>query len=343
MAQRVRFKRHIRFLEAEGKVRSLSTINEGVDLPGGEPFARMIDAITPMPPKEHFIAVLSRAMGVTQDMAKLLSARLFETGLIEYFDDERKEHSRFDRQLHLFDVLSPVKDHQENIERQDRLNRAQVLVLGLGGVGHQVALSLAASGVGSLVLVDDDVVEESNLHRQVLFTHADVRRPKVDAAREGLLRIAPACHVQVCRAMVGSQEQWRSIIATFPGTRYVMISADRPVQLVSWISTARAEFHYHAIKCGYMGVQGIIGPMVGPDTSGYDELFESWGPLVDAQTSAVKRINEMAVAPTMAASNAIMANIAALELIKHITGVGGLRLMGCRLLLDLRDYSTCFG
>jgi molybdopterin/thiamine biosynthesis adenylyltransferase len=64
---------------------------------------------------------------------------------------------------------------------------------------------------------------------------------------------------------------------------------------------------------------------------------------VQAQPDAVKRINDEAVAPTMAASNAVMANIAALELIKHITGAGNLTLLGHRMLLDLTNYTTTIG
>lgn len=343
MAQRIRFKRHVRFLEAEGKVRSLSTKDEGVELPGGEAFQRMLAAIVPMPEADRFMAVLAGAMGVEEELVQALADRLFATGLIEVFDDSDTRHDLFDRQLHFFDVLAPVTDHAGNIARQQRLADAQVLVLGLGGIGHQVALSLAAAGVGSLVLVDGDTVEESNLHRQVLFARTDTGRPKVEAAADGVRRVAPGCAVVVRRAMITAPEEWVDLIAAFPNVRHVMISADRPLDLVGWISAQRSRFNYHAIKCGYMGVQGIIGPLLGPDTPGYDDLFDSWAPLIASQCAAVARINDEAVAPTMAASNAIMANIAALELIKHITGAGALTLLGRRMLLDLRDYSTTIG
>ena len=62
------------------------------------------------------------------------------------------------------------------------------LLIGMGGLGSPLAMALAASGADRLVLVDDDVVELSNLQRQILFRTQDVGRPKVDAAKDALVR-----------------------------------------------------------------------------------------------------------------------------------------------------------
>jgi molybdopterin converting factor small subunit len=68
------------------------------------------------------------------------------------------------------------------VEGQRRLKAAKVLMIGAGGLGSPIGLYLAAAGVGTLGVVDFDVVDESNLHRQVLFSHADLGRPKLAAA-----------------------------------------------------------------------------------------------------------------------------------------------------------------
>ena len=81
-------------------------------------------------------------------------------------------------------------------EALTRLQSARVAVFCLGGVGGYVVEALARSGVGSLDLIDSDTVSVSNLNRQILATHSTVGMLKVDAARNRVLDINPACNVK---------------------------------------------------------------------------------------------------------------------------------------------------
>ncbi len=80
---------------------------------------------------------------------------------------------------------------------QRALRDSRVLLVGAGGLGSPAALYLAAAGIGTLGLVDDDYVDETNLQRQVLYGDADLGRPKVDVAAERIGRVNP--HVAVRR------------------------------------------------------------------------------------------------------------------------------------------------
>ncbi|HUX65917.1 MAG TPA: molybdopterin-synthase adenylyltransferase MoeB [Terriglobales bacterium] len=81
------------------------------------------------------------------------------------------------------------------MEGQRKLKSARVLTIGAGGLGAPVGLYLAAAGVGTIGIVDFDVVDFTNLQRQVIHSTADVGRPKLDSARESLRAINPGVEV----------------------------------------------------------------------------------------------------------------------------------------------------
>lgn len=102
---------------------------------------------------------------------------------------------RFARQI----VLPEV-----GVAGQRRLAQARVLVIGAGGLGSPVALYLAAAGVGTLRIVDDDRVDASNLQRQVLHTTARVGRAKVESATETLHALNPLLVVEAIEQRISS-------------------------------------------------------------------------------------------------------------------------------------------
>jgi sulfur-carrier protein adenylyltransferase/sulfurtransferase len=81
---------------------------------------------------------------------------------------------------------------------QARLTAAKVVVLGAGGLGAPVALYLAAAGVGKLTLIDDDKVERSNLHRQIIHADARVGMAKTESARIALQALNPRIRIETC-------------------------------------------------------------------------------------------------------------------------------------------------
>src|ERR1700744_4544677 len=81
------------------------------------------------------------------------------------------------------------------LDGQQKLKAARVLCVGTGGLGSPLALYLAAAGVGTLGLVDFDVVDASNLQRQIIHSTADIGRKKLDSAAEKLTALNPALRV----------------------------------------------------------------------------------------------------------------------------------------------------
>ncbi|HET7399603.1 MAG TPA: molybdopterin-synthase adenylyltransferase MoeB [Intrasporangium sp.] len=106
---------------------------------------------------------------------------------------ERRSLSREEVTRYARHVLIPGV----GLEGQERLAAARVLVVGAGGLGSPALLYLAAAGIGTIGVVDADVVELTNLHRQVIHTDADIGRPKTESAEEAVRRVNP--HVTVVR------------------------------------------------------------------------------------------------------------------------------------------------
>ncbi|MFQ5355621.1 MAG: molybdopterin-synthase adenylyltransferase MoeB [Mariprofundaceae bacterium] len=84
---------------------------------------------------------------------------------------------------------------QVGLAGQEKLKQSKVLCIGTGGLGSPVSLYLAAAGVGRLGLVDFDIVDETNLQRQIAHSTSDIGRPKVESARDSLLGINPYMEV----------------------------------------------------------------------------------------------------------------------------------------------------
>lgn len=84
---------------------------------------------------------------------------------------------------------------QIDIEGQEKLLASRVLIIGMGGLGSPIAMYLAAAGIGHLVLVDDDVVELSNLQRQIAHGSKDIGLSKVESAKQTIQELNPEIKV----------------------------------------------------------------------------------------------------------------------------------------------------
>ncbi len=100
----------------------------------------------------------------------------------------RDEVARYSRHLIIPDL---------GVDGQKRLKNARVLVIGAGGLGAPALLYLAAAGVGTIGIVDYDVVDESNLQRQVIHGVSDIGRPKAQSARDSIVEINPLVQVRL--------------------------------------------------------------------------------------------------------------------------------------------------
>lgn len=109
---------------------------------------------------------------------------------------EGSEYVRYSRHLILPEV---------GIEGQRKLKAARVLMIGTGGLGSPLGLYLAAAGIGTLGIVDFDVVDESNLQRQIIHGTKDIGRPKIESARDRLLDMNPNININLYETRLTSE------------------------------------------------------------------------------------------------------------------------------------------
>ncbi len=106
------------------------------------------------------------------------------------------DYDRYSRHLILPEV---------GVEGQKRLKAANVLCIGTGGLGSPLLLYLAAAGIGRIGIVDFDVVDRSNLQRQVIHGTSWVDKPKIESAKSRILEINPACQVDLYNTRLSSE------------------------------------------------------------------------------------------------------------------------------------------
>jgi molybdopterin-synthase adenylyltransferase len=175
-------------------------------------------------------------------------------------DRERERYSR-GRSLARWMTRTPF---QSSWEAQLRLRRARVTVVGVGGAGATAALALVMSGVGHVHCVEPDLVEWSNLNRQVLYLERDVDRPKVETAVERLR----ACNSDVLVTGERTMVDGVDVLHRFAERCDVLVlTADRPEDIRSWANQACHRASTPWVYGGYVGPRitfGAYRPGLGP-------------------------------------------------------------------------------
>ena len=151
---------------------------------------------------------------------------------------------------------------------QLRLARARVLVLGVGGTGGAAAQILVASGVGQLHAVDPDVVELSNLNRQLLYRETDIGRPKTEAALAALRALNSDVTVTGERREVRGPDDLADLLTGGPAPYDLLVlGADRPADIRRWANRVCLALGTPWVEGGYRGplvTAGVHVPGDGP-------------------------------------------------------------------------------
>ncbi|MCW3067213.1 MAG: Dinucleotide-utilizing enzyme [Solirubrobacterales bacterium] len=283
------------------------------------------------------LAALGRGVARTPELAETVD-QLQGVGLLEELDPAAAEvlseadRVRFDRQLPYFADRAPGGGHAA----QARLRAATVLVLGCGGLGCWTAAALACAGVGRFVLVDPDVVELSNLNRQVLYGESDLGQRKVDAAAKRLRGLDSSIECVPIPTAVASVEDVLAVLGR--GVDVVVEAADTPPhRLARWVDTACLERRVPHISAAQAPPLLRVGPLMVPGVTAcyccqeraarrdhplYDELVEF-------------RATERAPATTLGPASGIVGAAMAMEVVNFVSGAAAPATLGGALLIDI--------
>ena len=160
-----------------------------------------------------------------------------------------KEFKRFEKQI----VLKKI-----GISGQKKIKKAKLLIVGVGGLGCPLISYLAASGIGSMCIVDPDKVELSNLNRQILFNNSDLNKYKVLQAKKKIIQIYKNIKIKTIKSKVNSKNI-RSILKNYEiicdgtdnyETRYLINDFCKKNKKIL-ISAAISQFDGHLFKFNF--------------------------------------------------------------------------------------------
>ncbi|MBW1722093.1 MAG: HesA/MoeB/ThiF family protein [Deltaproteobacteria bacterium] len=214
-----------------------------------------------------------------------------------------KERVRYDRQIMMPEIGE---------EGQERLKEARVVIAGVGGLGSPAALYLAAAGVGTLRIIDRDVVERSNLNRQILHWEGDLGRKKIDSALEKLTSLNPHVKVEALGETIDEENAGRLVegfdlivdaMDNLP-TRYILnkVAVEKKI-----------PFFHGAVR----GLEGRATTIIPGETACLRCMYR--GPVPREKF------------PVIGVAPAVIGAIQASEVVKYIVGAG--RLLTGRMLL----------
>jgi molybdopterin-synthase adenylyltransferase len=267
-------------------------------------------------------------------------AQLWEIGVVEDAAADAdaglaaRELARYDRQLAYFAEVAPPKQPRAAYQRQ--LKDARVVVLGLGGLGSWTLYALASAGIGRIDGVDHDVVEPSNLNRQILYSPADVGTPKAEAAARRIAAYNPDVAFHPFQERIEAEADVARLVE---GADFVVAAADWPPhEIEHWVNTACFELGVPYISASQFPPHVRIGPTYVPGVTGCfacaEERYRRESPEFDELVAARKGTS--AVAATFAPGCALIGAVTSADVVHHLTGLAEPATLGSALVYDTR-------
>ncbi len=240
-----------------------------------------------------------------------------------------EEHSR--SQL-LYELMGKSPDNVLS-----KYRNATVAMIGCGGIANVLLHSLSCAGVGNIILVDDDVIELSNLERQFLFTLADIGDKKIDVLEREIYKRCRSVKIIKYDTAIHNTNSFYQISEDID---LLLLSADTPADIIYWANQFCVENSIPYVNIGYINDISVYGPFVIPGVTG---CFSCSHHIQDNMTTnsfmyeELQIINKATKMVSFPSINHLAASIALHDIFKFLGGFGTITAFNKRIGIHFPD------
>lgn len=259
--------------------------------------------------KEHVSSMYPYESQFLEDLLSVLDNEyLIEDVFYNFSNATMEAQERWSKNVEFFG--SYCRANENKYQKQQSLSEIKVVILGLGGVGSNVLLNLAALGVLNFKIVDYDEVNLSNLNRQILYSKADIGHYKSDIAKQKILQLLPEASIESCNKKLESSED---VLEMVKGYDFVIAAADIPRdKILDWVNNACLKFKIPYI-CGGLDSLWATYFSIMPGVTG---CMECW-----KRSAGENRSLYRGIVQAEHFSSAISPNVAIMPMISMVSGL----------------------
>ncbi|AMK74588.1 MULTISPECIES: ThiF family adenylyltransferase [Bacillus] len=294
--------------------------------------------------KEIGLEQLNNAFYVNNSNYNKIFEFSIENNIIKTYDDNVDsiktlsdyQLQKFDRQIKSFNTLKGL-NYSDAHGMQCKLVNSKIIIIGVGGIGSYLSLSLASMGVEDMVIIDKDEIELSNTSRQILYSEDDIGKSKVQVAARKLKKYNKNLKLHTYEKFITTIDDLQ-IIRDHHDADLIVLCADTPRGEIQYmVDQISQDLKIPWMFFGpYNHSKVVIGPLIIPGkTKSYSDIFPKLMVKNDCRTEI---INENFIASIIDPFNGIAAKMASIEILKYITGYHMNSIEQKRILLDTDDW-----
>ncbi|WP_294353903.1 ThiF family adenylyltransferase [uncultured Clostridium sp.] len=221
--------------------------------------------------------------------------------LIDYIPDTENRYSRNEGFFYT----------AKNIKGFSNLKEKKVFLLGAGAIGTHIAWMFSTLNIKKLTILDYDVIEESNLNRQMFYEMSEVGKSKVEVIKNHINKVNPELEIETINDKIDSESK---LLFYLQKEKYDLVirAIDTPVQISSWLNRVCFKLKIPYTSGGFVGSNGVLGPTYLPGITSCYECFEN--------ELSLDISREYGIGGTLSALTELVASKVAFEGIKILCG-----------------------